>query len=297
MPKITKPFFEYIVDAVSKNYLIIAAITSYTQAKWQTANLPFGLGKTTLAMDFMYILCGGKRDDLFNGTTEQRVWDKVHKLLCYNPYALAELLEPGSERKDGVVYDDVQATAPAASSVPIAIRKLANFISTERPEVPIIFFTTPNLNYIAAPLRKLVNFEIIISERGFYEVHKISYYKDFGNPLMDKMHFDYVDENIHEDDEEKGKHVEPFPALPPSEQLWYDNWRIDHKRQLYPSMMQSLKGYVQLKQWESSGSALALSSIQGKVIRAGNGYAIRLDNAIGERLHMKDVEMAITATN
>jgi len=114
---------------------------------------------------------------------------------------------------------------------------------------------------------------------------------------MDKMHFDYVDENIHEDDEEKGKHVEPFPALPPSEQLWYDNWRIDHKRQLYPSMMQSLKGYVQLKQWESSGSALALSSIQGKVIRAGNGYAIRLDNAIGERLHMKDVEMAITATN
>jgi hypothetical protein len=297
MPKVTKLFFEYIVQAVTQNYLIVAAITSYTQAKWQTANLPFGLGKTTLALDLMYVLCGGKWSDLVNNTSEQRVWDKVNALICYDPLNLAKLLEPGRERIDGCVYDDVQATAPSSSSVPIPIRKLANFVSTERPEVPIIFFTTPNLNYISAPLRKLVNFELIVSERGFYEVHKISYYKDFNNPLQDKMHFDYVDENVHEDDEEKKAHREPFPALCTSEQLWYDNWRTEHKRQLYPSLMSALKGYTQLKQWEASGSAVALTSIQGKVIRAGNGYAIRLDNSVGERLHMKDVEMAITATN
>jgi hypothetical protein len=288
MPKVIKTLWQYIVEAVTQNYLIVAAITSYTQAKWQTANLPFGLGKTTLALDLMYVLCGGKWDDLVNGTSEQKIWDKVNALINYDPYSLAKLLEPGRDRIDGTVFDDVQATAPSSSSVPIPIRKLANFISTERPECPIIFFTTPNLNYISAPLRKLVNFEIIISERGFYEVHKISYYKDFNNPLQDKMHFDYVDEIPMK---------EPFPALCSTEQLWYDSWRTEHKRQLYPSLMQSLKGYVQLKQWEASGSAEALTAVQGKVIRAGNGYAIRLSNEVGERLHMKDVEMAITATN
>jgi hypothetical protein len=262
MPKVIKTLWQYIVEAVTQNYLIVAAITSYTQAKWQTANLPFGLGKTTLALDLMYVLCGGKWDDLVNNTSD--------------PYSLAQLLEPGRPRIDGTVFDDVQATAPSSSSVPIPIRKLANFISTERPECPIIFFTTPNLNYISAPLRKLVNFEIIISERGFYEVHKISYYKDYVDEIPMK---------------------EPFPQLCETEQKWYDTWRTDHKRQLYPSLMQSLKGYVQLKQWEASGSEMALTAVQGKVIRAGNGYAIRLSNEVGERLHMKDVEMAITATN
>jgi hypothetical protein len=297
MPKITKSFWEYIVEATCKNYLIVAAITSYTQAKWQTANLPFGLGKTTLAMDLTYILCGGKWSDLENGTSDPNVWNKVHKLLCYNPYALAELLEPGRERLPCAVFDDVQATCPAASSVPIPIRKLANFISTERPECPLIIFTTPNLNYIAAPLRRLVNFEIIISERGFYEVHKISYYKDFNNPLQDKMHFDYVDENAHVTDEETKKREEPFPPLCLSEQQWYDNWRTEHKKQLYPSMMQALKGYVQLKQWEASGSEQALTAVTGKVIKAANGYVLKLPREVGEKLHMHDVEMAITASN
>jgi hypothetical protein len=288
MPKVIKTLWEYIVEATTKNYLIVVAVTSYTQAKWQTANLPFGLGKTTLVLDLQYVLCGGSWNDLINNTSDQRVWEKVNKLIKYNPYDLGLILEPGIARLPGCIWDDVQATAPASSSVPIPLRKLANFISTERPECPIIFFTTPNVNQIAAPLRKLINFEIIISERGFYEVHKISYYKDFNNPLQDKMHFDYVDEIPMK---------EPFPQLCSYEQTWYDNWRTENKKQLYPAMIQSLKGYTQLRQWEASGSPMALTAVQGKVIRAGNGYAIRLDNTIGEKLHMKDVEMAITATN
>jgi hypothetical protein len=288
MPKVLKSLWQYIAEAITKNYLITLAITSYTQAKWQTANLPFGLGKTTLAMELAYILCGGKWEDLVNNTTDPAIWAKVHKIMCYDPYALGELLEPGRERLPCAIYDDVQATAPASQSVPTAIRKLANFISTERPECALIMFTTPNLNYMAAPLRKLVNFEIIISERGFYEVHKISYYKYFQRPLQDKMHFDYVDEIPQK---------EPFPALPDYEQQWYDTWRIEHKRQLYPSMMKELKVYTNLRQWEESGSEQALTSVTGKVIRAANGYAIRISDDVGAKLHMKDVEMAITATN
>jgi hypothetical protein len=261
MPKITKSLWEYIAEAITEDYLIIAAITSYTQAKYQTANLPFGLGKTTLAEDLAYILCGGSWKDLMNNESDPKVWEKVHKIMVYNPYALGELLEPGKPRLSCVLWDDVQATAPASQSVPMAIRELANFISTDRPEVPCIFLTTPNLNYIAAPIRKLVNFEIIVSERGLYECHKISYYKDFANPLEDKMHFDYVDE-VPKD--------EPFPRLCPQEQEYYNNWRTGQKQALYPNMMKNLKTYTQLRQWEQTGASTTLN-LSGHAIMGPHG--------------------------
>jgi hypothetical protein len=181
--------------------------------------------------------------------------------MAYDPYSLGVLLEPGRERTPCVIYDDVQATAPASQSVPLAIRSLANFISTERPECACIIFTCPNLNFISAPLRKLVNFEIIVSERGLYEVHKYSYFKDFKRPLQDKMHFDYVEEVPRD---------QPFPALPDFEQAWYNKWRIERKQALYPNMMKNLKNYVQLQQWEQTGETKTLT-VSGHAIKGPHG--------------------------
>jgi hypothetical protein len=279
MPKIEKSLAQYFADAITHDYLITVAITSYTQAKYQTANLPFGLGKTTLAMELAYLLNGGSIRENY---TEQKIWDKVHHVMIYDPYNMGVLLEPGRERLPCVVWDDVQATAPASQSVPIPLRKLANFISTERPEVACIIFTTPNINFISAPLRKLVNFEIIVSERGYYEVHKISYYKNFKKPLQDNMHFDYVDE-IPKD--------EPFPPLPELEQLWYNQWRIERKHQLYPSMIKDLNIYTQLKEW---GKPTELKNISAKVIKVGrDSYGVILPKEIGERNHRKEIELIV----
>jgi hypothetical protein len=279
MPKIEKSLAEYIADAITRNYLITIAITSYTQAKYQTANLPFGLGKTTLAMELGYLLNGGSVKDNYQ---RQDIWEKVHKIMNYDPYNVGLLLEPGRLRIPCAIWDDVQATAPASQSVPIPIRKLANFISTERPECACIFFTTPNINYIAAPLRKLVNFEIIVSERGFYEVHKISYYKDFKRPLQDRMHFDYVDE-IPRD--------EPFPPLPKFEQEWYDNWRVERKQLLYPSMINELKVYTKLRQWEATTGEV--TSVEGNVSKVANAYYVRLPEELGKKFHREKVEVIL----
>lgn len=284
LPKIEKSLAEYISDAITEDYLITIAITSYTQAKYQTANLPFGLGKTTLGMELSYLLNGGSINDNYQ---RKDIWEKVHKVMVYDPYNMGLLLEPGRARIPCALWDDPQATAPASQSVPLSIRKLANFISTERPECACIFLATPNLNYISAPLRKLVNFEIIVSERGFYEVHKISYYKNFRKPLQDNMHFDYVDEIARD---------EPFPPLPEFEQEWYNRWRIERKWQLYPSMIQELKTYTALRQWEREDEERVPTAFSGKVIRAGNGYAIRIDDKIGERLHLKELELAVTSS-
>jgi hypothetical protein len=266
MPKVEKSLAQFIGEAITKDYLITIAITSYTQAKYQTANLPFGLGKTTLAMEMDYLLSGGSANDNYS---RMDIWEKVKKTMVYDPYHMGELLAPGSERKSCVIWDDPQATAPAASSVPKPIRQLANFISTERPEVALIILTTPNLNYISAPLRKLVNFEIIVSERGLYEVHKISYYKNFRKPLQDNMHFDYVEE-IPRD--------QPFPPLPAEMKAWYDNWRVGQKQQLYPGMMKNLKVYTQLRQWEENQDLGATPTLAVRVIKGPHGYMLACDN-------------------
>lgn len=282
MPKIDKSLGEFLADAITKNYLITIAITSYTQAKNQTRNLPFGLGKTSLGMELCYLLHGGSVNDNYQN---KNVWKKVHAVMAYDPYSMGVILEPGRERMNCALWDDVQATAPASQSVPTAIRSLANFISTERPECACIIFTCPNLNFIAAPLRKLVNFEIIVSERGLYEVHKYSYYKDFKRPLQDRMHFDYVEELPRE---------QPFPPLPDFEQSWYDTWRIARKQQLYPHMMKNLKTYTQLQQWEQTEEGISTAPIDSRVVRMGGKYVIPIDDIeLGQKLHGKNYSIAL----
>lgn len=255
--KIKKTLSQYIGEAIADNYLITVAITSYTQAKHVSANLPFGLGKTTIAMKLCYLLMGGNPD--FN---DMEIWEKVFGIMAYQPLQVTELLNPESKiRKNCMLWDDTQLTAPASSSVPIAIRKLANYISCDRPEVACIFLTCPNLNSIASPLRKLVNFEIIVSERGLFEVHKLSYYKDFNRPLQDRMHFDYVDE-INRD--------EPFTALIPEVQNRYDAWRITQKMALYPALVKDMTTYTRLNE---PGDDLGPGQIEirGKVVRGNHG--------------------------
>jgi hypothetical protein len=273
--KIEKTFAEYIADAITKDYLIVCAITSYTQAKYQTRNLPFGLGKTTLGMEVGYLLNGGRVSDNFQNKS---VWEKVHNAMVYDPYNAGALLEPSRIRLPWMLWDDVQATAPASQTVPMPIRMLANFISTERPEVALVMFTCPNLNSISAPLRKLVNFEVIISERGYYEVHKLSYYKNFNRPLQDNMHFDYVDEIPRN---------APFPALPDFEQEWYNSWRIDRKKALYPSLMKKLRIYTDLRQWDANAKEVTVSATCSKV--SGNNYGCVIDPELGKRIHGQEL--------
>ncbi len=278
--RVERGLAEYFAEAITNDYLITIAITSYTQAKYQTKNLPFGLGKTTIAMELSYLLNGGSIND---GYQRKDIWKKVEEAMVYDPYSLGKLLEPGRERLFCAIWDDPQATAPATQSVPKPIRQLANFISTERPEVACIFLTTPNLNFISAPLRKLVNFEIIISERGLYEVHKISYYKNFKKPLQDNMHFDYIDEIARD---------QPFPPLPDFEQKWYEDWRVQQKKMLYPSMMKNLKVYTNLRQWQEKDTD-TLELTCNIVKTGGNNYGANIPPELGKEIHGQEVLMTI----
>ena len=280
MPAEKKDFGTYLVEAINENYLITMAVTSYTQAKRPTQNLPFGLGKTTLALELNYLLQGG--DPTYN---DPDIWEKTFASSVYNPLELVKLLKPGTPRKNCVVWDDVQATAPAEQGVPRAIRRLANFLSTERPEVACLIFTTPNVNQISSPLRKLVNFEVIVSERGLYEVHKIVYMKDYRRPLVDRSRLQYMEEL---------DQTLPFPPLRPNIQERYDLWRIKEKVKLYPALENDLDVYLKARDFTPTepGEQVAL---EGRVIKlSSHSYGIAVPSVIGEQLHGNKVKLLLT---
>lgn len=210
-------------------------------------------------------------------------WNNVFESTVYNPYDLARLLEPGRKRLNAVGWDDVQATAPSTQGVPKAIRGLANFLSTERPEVACLMMNAPNINSISSPLRRLVVFEIIVVERGYYEVQKLTYHKNFKRPLQDIGKLEYI--------EELAKDA-PFAPLPKEVETRYRKWRVEQKLKLYPNLLAEIQTYVKLKQW--TGEIEDIPLLEGNVVRAGRGYMVELPEEIGRKLHRRKVQLAIT---
>ncbi len=274
MSQIQKTLADYLKMAIQNDFLVTALITSYTKAKRKTQNLPFGVGKTTLDFWLSYYLNG-------------QSWDKVFERTAYNPFDLGRMLEPGAERKPAVLWEDVQATAPAEQGVPRAVRRLANFLSTERPEIACLLMTAPNIAMISSPLRRLVLFEIIVSERGHYEVQKISYHKNFKQPLQDLARLEYLEETAIS---------EPFPPLPAEVMQRYTAWRIDQKLKLYPSLISELEGYIKLREWATEDIG-ELPTLETEVIRAGNGYMLKVPDELGKRLHRQKVKFKLENAN
>lgn len=269
-----KTLADYFLEAINNDYLITVLVTSYTKAKVKTQNLPFGVGKTTLAFWLSYFMNG-------------KNWDTVFDRCAYNPHSLGRMLEPGVERKQAVLWEDVQATAPAEQGVPKAIRRLANFLSTERPEIACLLMTAPNISMISSPLRKLVIFEVIVSARGHYEVQKISYHKNFKDPLHDLARLEYLEETVRE---------EPFDPLPPEVLQRYTRWRVEQKKRLYPNLMAELDAYVKLGAFEQptlDNGELDSLLVKGTVIRAANGYVLRVPDELGKKLHRQQIQVSI----
>jgi len=258
-----KQFANYLHDAINNNYLVTILITSQTQAKIKSQNLPFGLGKTTLALWLSYYLNGEN-------------WDNVFQTLCGNPYDLITHLEPGEKRKNACVWDAVQMTAPAEQGVPRVIRRLASYLSDTRPEIACLIMTGTNINAICAPLRKLIVFEVIVPARGKYDIQKITYHKNFAQPLIDLSRLKYFE---HGD----------FPKLPNDVYERYEKWRVSNKLKLYPALKDELQSYI--KQHEEK--VLESNTFEGNVIKEGGHYVIRLPESIGKEYHRKKLEIML----
>lgn len=260
-----KEFAEYVIDAIKHNFLLCILITSQTQGKRKSENLPFGLGKTTLALWLSYYMNG-------------KDWEKVFSYLCGNPADVANLLEPGRERVNAAAWDAVQMTAPAEQGVPKVIRKLASYISDTRPEMACLIMTASNMNAICAPLRKLVVFEVIIAERGEYEIQKIKYHKNYQAPLVDLCNLEYVEEGT-------------FPPLPDDIQARYEKWRKGSKGKIYPILKADCEAYMKLQDEQAHLDEL---TVDGHVVKTGRaGYALILPKEVGEKYHRQRLKLGV----
>lgn len=279
-------FAQYLATAIKDNYLMIAIITSHTQGKVKSINLPFGVGKTTFALWTSYIINAApgtykpNKPDFhnpFNGKDPVVIenWKKVLSLMVYNVYDCAMLLKPGSSRKLLGLWDDVPATAPAERGVPSALYKFKGYLTTTRPELACLLMTASNRAEVAAPLRKLALFEIIIARRGYYEVQKVQFFKNFRNPDKDKCRLTYLEE---------GK----FPQLPDFVEQWYIEWRVREKRKLFPEIAEMLKRYVKIRREEIYEKA-----VLGKVVKSGGRYFVSIPAEVGKSLHLDHVEVKL----
>jgi len=260
---------DYLKLAIQKDFLIFVLITSHTQGKVKARNLPYGMGKTTLMMRLLYLLNG-------------KDWDRVFELMFYNPYDLFCAFDPKVREKEGrinaVGYDDIQATAPAEQGVPKALRKFSKYVTTCRPEISILLGTADNITSISAPLRKIVLFEIIVWERGEYEVQKIEYHKDFNRPFRDRGRVEYKGESN-------------FPKLPPAIQKRYNEWRADEKAKLYPSIKKELYAYIQLRDWSATEFRKSgMAQYDKHVVKSGDRYFMPVPKEIGKEMYQgKDI--------
>ena len=241
--RINPSLAETIDEAFKKDYFVVMLISSRTRGMFESKNLPYGVGKTTLALDLSYTLHGNEIGDENWENAKSDAWDEVFSHLGYFPSDVATHLMP-NELHDSIkipceVWDDTQKTAPASTSVPEPLRQFAGSITTNRPECRTLIMTAPNME-IAAPFRKLVVFELIVFDRGKYEVQQIKYRKNFKDPFRDKINSEYIE----------GTRDFSFPELPPSVQARYNNWRKEQKLRDAKYMINSLKKYEKTRYQE-----------------------------------------------
>jgi len=294
-------FADYLNMAIRDSYLIVCLVSSHTQGRIKSLNLPYGLGKTTFAMWASYITNAvpgtypppkllHKDPSKFRRIMEMynpydltisevsMNWDKVFSQLVYNIVDCARLIRPGTgiRRKMGV-WDDVAATAPAERGVPSIIYKLKGYITTARPEIACLMLTASNRNEIVAPIRRLVVIEIIIAERGVYEVQRVKYYKNFRNPNVDISRLDYMEESI-------------FPPLPKAVQIRYDAWRVKEKLKIFPQIEAGLERWLKMSEPVDYSK---VKEIEARVIKEGPHYRITIPHELGKKYHRKALKVLV----
>jgi hypothetical protein len=293
-------FADFLDLAIHQNYLLISIVTSHTQGRIKSTNLPYGVGKTTFALWTSYIVNSlpGTYPNPKTMTTDEmqeaiyrynpfdlsipevrQNWDNVFNNLVYNILDLFRMVKPGAPRRKIIVFDDAAATAPAERGVPKVMYKLKGYLTTTRPEVACMMMTASNRNEIVSPLRKLIVLEIIVAQRGIFEVQAVKFYKNFRNPELDISRLEYMEEGV-------------FPPLPPEIQRRYDSWRKAEKEKLFPNIEIELERWLKLGGGELTGENV----VEANVIHGAGKYIVRLPDEIGRKCHFKKVKVILPDT-
>lgn len=246
-----RPFAGVLCDAIDNDKLVVVAITSKTSAAIESEDTAYGAGKSTFAMDLSFKFhhystefsrfhdFGLDRDDLKN-------WQGVFDDLWYYPSRIVRSLKQAAEEDRRIpmgVWDDVQYTAGAKSGVSPPIQELVGRLTTGRPQIAVLVLTAPNVLDVSSPVRRLIQYEVIIPSRGVFEVQQVRYRKDFRNPVRDSMRLVPVEAG-----DLRGEGKSAFPALPATVKARYDGWRKDQNAMKDDRLIRRLEQYERTTQ-------------------------------------------------
>jgi hypothetical protein len=221
-----------MAENIDKNYLELFLITSQAAGLEPSEGRPLGAGKSTFALYFAYRAFAYVNGTLTIDWANQQVIDEtpydeqieiydkiINNYLYWRIKDLLYGIKTSPKRLPAVVWDDVQLDCPAWQHVPRDKRELIEELSIARPLVANIVMTAPSMSDIAKPLRRQVCWEIIIPQRGVYEVQFIAKKRDFYNPTEDLQRLWY---------DATGS----FPPLPPEVMEKYNKRREQVARQI-----------------------------------------------------------------
>ena len=183
---------------IDSDYLEAFLITSQAAGLEPSAGRSFGAGKSTLGLTIVYRAFAYENGTLYidwdkqliiDETPEDKQFELMKKVIDnYVFWSLSDLLKAvktASKRLPAVLWDDVQLDCPSWQNIPKNMREMIEELTVVRPLISNIVMTTPSISDIAKPLRRLVNWEVIIPDRAIYEVHFVSKKRNFYKPIED----------------------------------------------------------------------------------------------------------------
>jgi hypothetical protein len=207
MPEISESkLLDYINVCIHKNYMMWILITSGAQGKLPNPTFGYGAGKSTRGLELLNKAVYAENWEKTKANTIGAYWDIPQILNRPNPTL-------------GVYWDDMQTTVGKDKQHNEEIRELAYYLTTVRPYCHVWIGSCPHRDLLQIDFRGLIDFEIICSVRGVYEVQQLKRRVDFEHPLNIKERMHYRGEGI-------------FLSLPAEIQSWYDTWRDEKNREI-----------------------------------------------------------------
>jgi len=208
-----------IAQNIDQDYLEMFLITSQAAGLSPSAGRPMGAGKSTIGIWTAYRAFAyekglvsfdyEKGEIIDEATEEERIGlmkEIVEKYVCWTLTDLQRVIKSSPKRLPAVLWDDVQLDCPSWQHIPPKKREQIEDLTVARPLVANIIMTAPSISDIAKPLRRNITWEIIVPDRGLYEVHFLAKKRDFYNPTDDRSRlwydvsgtFDKLPEEVYE---------------------------------------------------------------------------------------------------
>jgi len=190
----------YIDAAIKEDHFLGILFTSQAEGSIKSELWGYGVGKSTLALNFM-------KTFIYGGNFEE-----VKRHIVGFAYQLRPFLEEASPTR-GVLWEDMQIDVGKHRAHDVDVQELAIQLTIERPHLKVLMGTVPHRGILQKDFREeLFHFEVIVPSRGTYEIQRLKRWIPYRDPLRIKERCEAFGAGV-------------FMRLTREEQKWYEQWR------------------------------------------------------------------------